>query len=122
MHFLILRDAGPGPRENQARRTLTGFNAVTYKPASVGARAGWQQAGGLLAPRYLSLLVLLRRDSRAAGFRLLSGAFAVSWILGLVVVGICCVERSAWWGVAMTGSGETRYVQRRIVSWFAWLD
>ena len=35
---------------------------------------------------------IVRRDSRAAGFGFVSGAFAVSWILGLVVAGEFCVE------------------------------
>jgi hypothetical protein len=41
------------------------------------------------------------------------GADAVSWILDLVIVGSCGVERSAPCRLMMIGSDKTRYVQRR---------
>jgi hypothetical protein len=88
MYFLILQGNAPGAGFAGARRTLTGFGTVTYKPASVGERAGWQQAGRVLAPCYLTSSY---DEKGFAGGGLWSwfGVFAVSWILDLVVVGLC---------------------------------
>jgi hypothetical protein len=91
MHFLILRRIVRHDGWSASRRALTGFNAVTYKPASVGAKASRQQAGGIFRALLFDKFIF-EKGFAGGGLWVWFGAFAVSWILDLVVVGACDVE------------------------------